>query len=153
MSFPKRRALALPPRRLQSPRGLTAFGIAPFAARLGGNAGGLSLLSASIFRARRGFWQRRRPAHAAPSSASLGEGLEALPGWRGRGFPGVSLPCHTVPCYAMPCHAPPQSTSTAGLAPSGWAEQQGRAGTRPRRCDGRATLPWAAITGCICFLL
>lgn len=111
------RALVLPPLQLRSPPGLTAFGIAPFAAHLGGNAGGLLLLSVSIFRAWRGFWQRRRPAHAAPSSASLAEGLAALPGC---GFRGLSLPCR------VPVHLP------AELVPPGWAEQQDRAGRR--RC-------------------
>lgn len=119
-SFPRRgRALALPPRRLQSPRGLTAFGVAPFAACRGGNARGLLLLSASIFRARRGFWQRRRPAHAALSSASLGEGLAALLGWQGCGFPGVSPPCRAMPC-CVPVHRP--------MAPArqGWPLQAGQ---------------------------
>lgn len=56
-----------------SPTGCKAPVGSPLSACLGGNAGGLLLLSASIFRARRGFWQRCRPAHAALSGARLGK--------------------------------------------------------------------------------
>lgn len=120
-------ALALLPRQPPSPRALAALGIAPFAARLGGNAGGLLLLSAAIFRARRGFWQRCQPAHAAPSTTASGKGWQLC---QGCGLPGVSPLCHAS------VHSPP-STSRAGL---------GRAPRAVPCHASRAVLPCAAIT-------
>lgn len=92
------------------------------------------LLLASIFRARREFLA------AAPASPRSPEQRQP----RGRtgssaGLAGMQLSGRepAVLCRAVcPCTSP---------------EQQGRAGKRPRRCDGRAAPPRAAVTGCIYF--
>lgn len=137
-SYPQHaQALALPPHQLRNPPGLAAFSIAPFAAHLGGNAGGLLLLSVSIFRAWRGFWQQRQPAHAAPSSASLAEGLAALPGC---GFRRLSLPCR------VPVHLPVAPARQSCSLQAGQSRRAGLGG-------GIAALPRAAPSGCVYFLL